>query len=211
MRKSTIRYIKLKNGRVNWRYTITTFRSWKYAIIIHHIGDIPSEYIFPLLRPTHRVMFLVFFPYERVYSSIQIHLLRASRPQGRRRRGTLQTFFNWYYTVLGLSIVFAATVIVYIQQARGWVVGFSVPSCSWSPRSRSSSSLALLPQGGGRQERHPRPRAGARRQLQEPPRAHAAGDGRRLELLQQGRRQAQDSHQQAKGTVHYCTILNSSS
>nr|CAB3474335.1 unnamed protein product [Digitaria exilis] len=40
---------------------------------------------------------------------------------------TLQTFFNWYYTVLGLSIVFAATVIVYIQQARGWVVGFVVP------------------------------------------------------------------------------------
>jgi solute carrier family 15 (peptide/histidine transporter), member 3/4 len=29
--------------------------------------------------------------------------------------------------VLGLSIVFAATVIVYIQHARGWVVGFSVP------------------------------------------------------------------------------------
>jgi hypothetical protein len=54
--------------------------------------------------------------------------------------------------------------------------------------------LALLPQGGGRQERHRRPRAGARRQLQEPPRAHAAGDGRRLELLQQGRLQAQDSH-----------------
>jgi solute carrier family 15 (peptide/histidine transporter), member 3/4 len=40
---------------------------------------------------------------------------------------TLQTFFNWYYTVLGLSIVFASTVIVYIQQARGWVVGFAVP------------------------------------------------------------------------------------
>ena len=59
---------------------------------------------------------------------------------GAAGRGTLQTFFNWYYTVLGLSIVFAATVIVYIQQARGWVVGFSVPSCSWSPRSRSSSS-----------------------------------------------------------------------
>ena len=29
--------------------------------------------------------------------------------------------------MLGLSIVFAATVIVYIQQAKGWVVGFSVP------------------------------------------------------------------------------------
>ncbi|KAL6845522.1 hypothetical protein ACP4OV_025017 [Aristida adscensionis] len=40
---------------------------------------------------------------------------------------TLQTFFNWYYTVLGLSIVFASTVIVYIQQTKGWVVGFAVP------------------------------------------------------------------------------------
>uniref|UniRef100_A0ACD5VQQ1 Uncharacterized protein n=1 Tax=Avena sativa TaxID=4498 RepID=A0ACD5VQQ1_AVESA len=40
---------------------------------------------------------------------------------------TLQTFFNWYYTVLGLSVVFAALVIVYIQEAKGWVIGFSVP------------------------------------------------------------------------------------
>ena len=49
------------------------------------------------------------------------------RDNSARNVRTLQTFFNWYYTVLGLSIVFAATVIVYIQQARGWVVGFSVP------------------------------------------------------------------------------------
>ena len=53
----------------NWRYTITTFRSWKYAITIHHIGDIPLEYLFPLLRPTRRVQLLVFFPYRRVYPS----------------------------------------------------------------------------------------------------------------------------------------------
>ena len=49
------------------------------------------------------------------------------RDNSARNVRTLQTFFNWYYTVLGLSIVFAATVIVYIQQARGRVVGFSVP------------------------------------------------------------------------------------
>jgi len=49
------------------------------------------------------------------------------RDNSARNVRTLQTFFNWYYTVLGLSIVFAATVVVYIQQARGWVVGFSVP------------------------------------------------------------------------------------
>ncbi|KAM0848926.1 hypothetical protein ACQ4PT_054062 [Festuca glaucescens] len=40
---------------------------------------------------------------------------------------TLQTFFNWYYTVLGLSVVFAALVIVYIQDNKGWVIGYSVP------------------------------------------------------------------------------------
>ncbi|CAL4973928.1 unnamed protein product [Urochloa decumbens] len=49
------------------------------------------------------------------------------RDNSARNVRTLQTFFNWYYTVLGLSIVFASTVVVYIQQARGWVVGFTVP------------------------------------------------------------------------------------
>lgn len=39
----------------------------------------------------------------------------------------LQTFFNWYYTVLGLSLVVATLVIVYIQDHKGWVIGFAVP------------------------------------------------------------------------------------
>ncbi|KAK3162012.1 hypothetical protein QOZ80_1BG0084160 [Eleusine coracana subsp. coracana] len=49
------------------------------------------------------------------------------RDQSARNVRRLQTFFNWYYTVLGLSIVVAATVIVYIQQTKGWVIGFAVP------------------------------------------------------------------------------------
>ncbi|KAG8055333.1 hypothetical protein GUJ93_ZPchr0001g31265 [Zizania palustris] len=49
------------------------------------------------------------------------------RDNSARNVRTLQTFFNWYYTVLGLSIVFASTVIVYIQQTKGWVIGFAVP------------------------------------------------------------------------------------
>lgn len=49
------------------------------------------------------------------------------RDNSARNVRRLQTFFNWYYTVLGLSIVVAATVVVYIQQAKGWVVGFAVP------------------------------------------------------------------------------------
>ncbi|XP_040383338.1 protein NRT1/ PTR FAMILY 1.2-like [Oryza brachyantha] len=49
------------------------------------------------------------------------------RDNSARNVRTLQTFFNWYYTVLGLSIVLASTVVVYIQQAKGWVIGFAVP------------------------------------------------------------------------------------
>uniref|UniRef100_A0A0D3EUB0 Major facilitator superfamily (MFS) profile domain-containing protein n=1 Tax=Oryza barthii TaxID=65489 RepID=A0A0D3EUB0_9ORYZ len=53
---------------------------------------------------------------------------QLDRPDNSARNvRTLQTFFNWYYTVLGLSIVLASTVIVYIQQAKGWVIGFAVP------------------------------------------------------------------------------------
>lgn len=35
----------------------------------------------------------------------------------------LQSFFNWYY----VSVVLSVTVIVYIQDAAGWVVGFGIP------------------------------------------------------------------------------------
>lgn len=58
--------------------------------------------------------------------------------------------------------------------------------------------LALLPQGGGRQERARRPRAGARRQLQEEEGSLAAGDGRRVALPQPGRVQAEDSVEQVE-------------
>ena len=89
--------------------------------------------------------------------------------------------------MLGLSIVFAATVIVYIQQARGWVVGFSVPVVLMV------TALTLFLLGSPFYLKAAADRSAilglARRQLQEPPRAHAAGDGRRLELPQQGRRQ----------------------
>jgi hypothetical protein len=54
--------------------------------------------------------------------------------------------------------------------------------------------LTLLPQGTRRPERARRARAGARRQLQESPRAVAAGHGRPL-LLQQTRVHSQDSNE----------------
>ncbi|XP_059276811.1 protein NRT1/ PTR FAMILY 1.2-like [Lycium ferocissimum] len=40
----------------------------------------------------------------------------------------LQSFFNWYYVAVGISILISATVIVYIQTQFHWVVGFGVPA-----------------------------------------------------------------------------------
>ena len=39
----------------------------------------------------------------------------------------LQTFFNWYYVSVGISVMLAVTVMVYIQNAKGWIVGFGIP------------------------------------------------------------------------------------
>lgn len=39
----------------------------------------------------------------------------------------MQSFFNWYYASLGISLMIAVTVIVYIQNEFGWVIGFGVP------------------------------------------------------------------------------------
>ncbi|KAK1313226.1 putative peptide transporter [Acorus calamus] len=45
-----------------------------------------------------------------------------------KRERLLQSFFNWYYASVGLSIMVAVTVVVYIQDSLGWKVGFGVPT-----------------------------------------------------------------------------------
>ena len=40
----------------------------------------------------------------------------------------LESFFNWYYTSIGVATVLALTIIVYIQDHLGWKVGFAVPA-----------------------------------------------------------------------------------
>ncbi|KAE7998717.1 hypothetical protein FH972_003230 [Carpinus fangiana] len=44
-----------------------------------------------------------------------------------KKENILQSFFNWYYVSVGISIMLSVTVIVYIQDVAGWVVGFAVP------------------------------------------------------------------------------------
>ncbi|XP_042400351.1 protein NRT1/ PTR FAMILY 1.2-like [Zingiber officinale] len=43
------------------------------------------------------------------------------------RERTLRVYFNCYYASVGLSFIFASTVVVYVQDRFGWKVGFAVP------------------------------------------------------------------------------------
>ncbi|KAL0015492.1 hypothetical protein SO802_002561 [Lithocarpus litseifolius] len=45
----------------------------------------------------------------------------------KRSMKILQTFFNWYYVSVGILIMLAVTIMVYIQNEKGWVVGFGIP------------------------------------------------------------------------------------
>lgn len=44
------------------------------------------------------------------------------------REKILQAYFNWYYASVGISFMLSSTVIVYIQDKRGWKIGFGVPA-----------------------------------------------------------------------------------
>ncbi|KAL0374371.1 UNVERIFIED_CONTAM: protein NRT1/ PTR FAMILY 1.2 [Sesamum radiatum] len=48
-------------------------------------------------------------------------------PENPNNQRVLQSFFNWYYASVGVSLMIALTVIVYIQNTFGWVIGFGVP------------------------------------------------------------------------------------
>ncbi|XP_015898231.3 protein NRT1/ PTR FAMILY 1.1-like [Ziziphus jujuba] len=52
---------------------------------------------------------------------------QLNNPDNPKNERTLQRFFNWYYASVGISITIAVTIIVYIQDHAGWVVGFGVP------------------------------------------------------------------------------------
>uniref|UniRef100_A0A2K1YAZ3 Uncharacterized protein n=1 Tax=Populus trichocarpa TaxID=3694 RepID=A0A2K1YAZ3_POPTR len=51
---------------------------------------------------------------------------QIDNPTNPKNQRTLQTFFNWYYASVGISIMISVLVIVAIQDAAGWVVGFGV-------------------------------------------------------------------------------------
>ncbi|KAJ8531346.1 hypothetical protein K7X08_026780 [Anisodus acutangulus] len=40
----------------------------------------------------------------------------------------MESYFNWYYATIGMSTLVAKTLIVYIQDAFGWQIGFRIPA-----------------------------------------------------------------------------------
>ncbi|KAL6221842.1 hypothetical protein ACLB2K_005234 [Fragaria x ananassa] len=50
------------------------------------------------------------------------------KPENPKSAKILQSFFNWYYASVGISVMVAVTVIVYIQDSAGLIVGFGVPA-----------------------------------------------------------------------------------
>lgn len=61
-------------------------------------------------------------PCSLAFGADQLH-----KPENPKNARILQSFFNWYYASVGISVMIAVTVIVYIQVSAGWVVGFGVP------------------------------------------------------------------------------------
>ncbi|KAF3441908.1 hypothetical protein FNV43_RR15823 [Rhamnella rubrinervis] len=84
-------------------------------------------------KPAHLLLLLTSFglmsigaagirPCSMAFGADQIY-----NPDNPKNERVLQSFFNWYYASVGISIMFAVTVIVYIQDAAGWIVGFGIP------------------------------------------------------------------------------------
>ncbi|MCD7450859.1 hypothetical protein HAX54_008717 [Datura stramonium] len=51
-------------------------------------------------------------------------LEKKEKPENQR---LIDSYFNWYYASIGISTIFAVTIIVYIQDRYGWQVGFGIP------------------------------------------------------------------------------------
>lgn len=50
------------------------------------------------------------------------------KPDNLKNETILQSFFNWYYASVGISIMISIIFIVYLQDKAGWAVGFGVPA-----------------------------------------------------------------------------------
>ncbi|GAB4842249.1 hypothetical protein Ancab_012217 [Ancistrocladus abbreviatus] len=53
---------------------------------------------------------------------------QVDRRENPKTETVLETYFNWYKFTACLSVLIAFTVIVYIQEKKGWSVGFGIPA-----------------------------------------------------------------------------------
>ncbi|XP_074312538.1 protein NRT1/ PTR FAMILY 1.2-like [Silene latifolia] len=61
-------------------------------------------------------------PCSQVFGADQVNARNTTK-----NKRNLEIFLNWYYMFSCVSIIIALTVIVYIQEHLGWMIGFGVP------------------------------------------------------------------------------------
>ncbi|XP_059635913.1 protein NRT1/ PTR FAMILY 1.1-like [Cornus florida] len=49
------------------------------------------------------------------------------KPDKPGNQRVVQSFFNWYYASVGISVMISVTVLIYVQTVAGWVVGLGIP------------------------------------------------------------------------------------
>ncbi|CAK9329388.1 unnamed protein product [Citrullus colocynthis] len=52
---------------------------------------------------------------------------QLEKPGNPKNQRTMQSFFNWYYATVGISVTISVVFMVYLQNVAGWVVGYGVP------------------------------------------------------------------------------------
>lgn len=52
---------------------------------------------------------------------------QLEKPGDHKNQRTMQSFFNWYYVSVGVSVSISVIFMVYLQNAAGWVLGYGVP------------------------------------------------------------------------------------
>ncbi|XP_021903128.1 protein NRT1/ PTR FAMILY 1.2-like [Carica papaya] len=95
--------------------------------------DVQLEEICKSARPPHLALLFLSFGLMAIGAggvrpcSLAFGADQLDKPENPNNARILQSFFNWYYASVGISVMISVTVIVYIQDKAGWAVGFGVP------------------------------------------------------------------------------------
>ncbi|KAK6927366.1 Proton-dependent oligopeptide transporter family [Dillenia turbinata] len=104
--------------------------------MIPHFKPLPCDQFFQKCNPPTPLQLVLLFSSFGFISigagcirpcSIAFGADQLAKRENPRNERALQSYFNWYYASIGVSTIFAFTVLVYVQDQFGWKVGFGLP------------------------------------------------------------------------------------